>query len=213
MSEDKRRIRNEDELRDFFHGTLAGNPSPRTKRMGIAGVVVDTELRREVMTGINEGRIVISGRVLDFEFKSMGGGVWRCTIPVQLQADMAEQLTTDNQNKKTMKNQILEQAQSAALAPIISSDLLGNDFVKNVEDNSDERMKRLRLTFTNDYGISIIQGSTSYGGEEGLYEIAPLNKNGSLDGSYLDEDDQGDDVLGHLDEKQVEYYIRKMANL
>jgi hypothetical protein len=82
MNEDNRRIRNEDELRKFFYATLAGDASPVQKRRGEAGVMVDTKLRREVLTGIDEGKIIINGRVLSYQFKSLGGGVWKCTLPV-----------------------------------------------------------------------------------------------------------------------------------
>jgi len=72
---------------------------------------------------------------------------------------------------------------------------------------------RARVVFTNGYALSIIRGEYTHGGDEGLYEIAPMGLNGHLDGNLLDEEDQGDDVLGWCDEAKVNYYITKLANL
>ena len=82
MSTDTRRIKSEDELNNFFFYHLAGNPTPVIKKRGIAGVVVDTKLRRDVLTGQREGNITINGTVLQYQFKSLGGGVWKCTLPI-----------------------------------------------------------------------------------------------------------------------------------
>lgn len=49
--------------------------------------------------------------------------------------------------------------------------------IVDMEDRSGDGMKRLRLTFANGYGISIISGWTAYG----EYEIAVIGRNGSLD--------------------------------
>jgi hypothetical protein len=85
--------------------------------------------------------------------------------------------------------------------------------IEDVEDRSDELMSRLWVIFTNGYGLSIIRGEYSYGYEQGLFEIAPINKHGELDGDLFDEDDQGDDVLGHADPEKINYYMRKLALL
>lgn len=91
----------------------------------------------------------------------------------------------------------------ADLAPLIAK----------TEDRSDELMSRLRVIFANGYELSIIFGEGSYGYEQGLFEIAPINKHGGVDGNLLDEDDQGDNVLGHADPEKIGYYMRKLALL
>lgn len=90
---------------------------------------------------------------------------------------------------------------------------VGESFIKGIEDRSDSLMSRVRLTFQNGYGLSIIRGEYSYGGPQGLFEIAPLDKQGELDGSLLNEEDQGDDVLGHCDLDKVKYYIKKIGSM
>ena len=102
-----------------------------------------------------------------------------------------------------MKTQIVRDNTPADLAPLIAK----------TEDRSDERMSRLLVIFTNGYELSIIFGKYSYGYEQGLFEIAPINKRGELDGSLFDEDDQGNEVLGHVDLEKINYYMRKLALL
>ena len=66
--------------------------------------------------------------------------------------------------------------------------------------------------FNNGYGVSIIQSPNSYGGDEGLYELAVLEGN---------EDEYEicyhtpitSDVLGHLTEEQVESYLAEIEKL
>ena len=84
--------------------------------------------------------------------------------------------------------------------------------ITKIEDRSDTYMQRLRITFTNGYGLSIIRGEHSYGNEFGV-EIAPFNPQGKLDGSLFDEDDQGDDVLGWCDQTKVNHYLTKLSSL
>ena len=76
------------------------------------------------------------------------------------------------------------------------------------KDLSSDGWARLRLTFPNGYGISIVQGEESYGGAEGLFEIAPINQEGDLDGSVLGEED---DVLGYLTKENVIRYAHMIA--
>lgn len=91
--------------------------------------------------------------------------------------------------------------------------LAKTDTVHSWMDNSDPNMKRLRIRFKNGYGLSVIQGEHSYGGDRGLFEIAPVNSEGKLDGSLLDPKDQGDDVLGYCTVEDVHRYIVKLGNL
>lgn len=63
-------------------------------------------------------------------------------------------------------------------------------------------------TFPNGYGVSVVCGPNSYGGNDGLFELAVL-KNGAI--CY----DSGitEDVLGHLDEQGVEKYLAEVESL
>lgn len=86
-------------------------------------------------------------------------------------------------------------------------------FIAGVEDRSNEVMKRVAITFKNGYSLSIIRGEYSYGGPTGLFEIAVIDTNGELNGSLLDEDDQGDSVLGYCTPEKVTHYVSKIAHL
>ena len=75
--------------------------------------------------------------------------------------------------------------------------------------------------FDNGYGVSVIQSPNSYGGDEGLYELAVLKR-------YVQKDYGAgfshkweiccdthitDDVLGHLTEEQVESTLAEIEKL
>lgn len=66
-----------------------------------------------------------------------------------------------------------------------------------------------RVQFDNGFGASIVKGPYTYGGPEGLYEIAVLDKNGSL--TY--ETPITNDVLGHLTEDDVTNILSQIQNL
>ena len=51
-----------------------------------------------------------------------------------------------------------------------------------------------RIMFENGYGVSVVCHSFSYGGKNGLYELAVLD----TDGEITYETDVTDDVMGHL---------------
>jgi hypothetical protein len=56
-----------------------------------------------------------------------------------------------------------------------------------------------RIMFENGYGVSVVCHSFSYGGKNGLYELAVLD----TDGEITYETDVTDDVIGHLTPEQV----------
>lgn len=85
--------------------------------------------------------------------------------------------------------------------------------IASVEDRTNSYMDRVRVIFTNGYSLSIIRGDGSYGGPEGLFEIAPLHPNGESGGDLFDEQDQGDDVLGYCGLERINHYMRKLAYL
>ncbi len=70
-------------------------------------------------------------------------------------------------------------------------------------------MNSIQIHFKNRYILSVIIGSCTYGGDQGLFEIGPICPENGLDGSLLD---LGDDVLGYLTSEEVWQYVIKMAN-
>jgi len=66
-----------------------------------------------------------------------------------------------------------------------------------------------RIKFDNGYGASIVQGPHTYGGEDGLYELAVLNSNGDL----IYDTPITSDVEGYLSEAQVTDLLIKIQQL
>jgi hypothetical protein len=66
-----------------------------------------------------------------------------------------------------------------------------------------------RITFENGYGASVVQTFFSYGGEEGLYELAVLDSNGQLTYSTP----ITDDVEGRLTEDDVTKLLEQIQKL
>lgn len=77
-----------------------------------------------------------------------------------------------------------------------------------IKDNSGFGMDRIRITFKNGYSLSVIRGDFSYGGQRGLFEVAPFTKKGEMSGSLLNF--KGDDVKGYLSIEEVNSYIQQM---
>ena len=66
--------------------------------------------------------------------------------------------------------------------------------------------------FPNGWGISVIQGPSSYGGSRGLYEIAVLK--GTEHSWKISYDTHiTDDVEGHLNIEEVEKYLNQVERL
>lgn len=59
--------------------------------------------------------------------------------------------------------------------------------------------ERAVLTFENGYGVSVIRGAYSYGGRQGLFELAVLG----LDGEVAYDTPVTGDVLGYLTPEKV----------
>ena len=59
--------------------------------------------------------------------------------------------------------------------------------------------KKARMHFDNGYGVSVVCHSFSYGGKNGLYELAVLD----TDGEITYETDVTDDVIGYLTPDKV----------
>lgn len=66
-----------------------------------------------------------------------------------------------------------------------------------------------RIKFPNGYGASIVKGPYSYGGRDGLFELAVLGSNGEI--SY--ETPITDDVVGYLTEDGVSVLLAEIELL
>lgn len=66
-----------------------------------------------------------------------------------------------------------------------------------------------RIIFDNGYGATIVQGPHSYGGSDGLYELAVIGKNDEI---CYDTPVTGD-VEGYLSEAQVTDLLIKIQQL
>jgi phosphoglucomutase len=69
--------------------------------------------------------------------------------------------------------------------------------------------KQAVVQFENGYGASIVQSTFTYGGEDGLYELAVFGKDGQI--TY--ETPITDDVIGHLTEDGVSEVLIQIQSL
>jgi len=67
-----------------------------------------------------------------------------------------------------------------------------------------------RIQFDNGYGASIVSHNYSYGGKEGLYELAVLDENGKL---HYDNPISNVDVKGYLNESEVTEILKQIQEL
>jgi len=70
------------------------------------------------------------------------------------------------------------------------------------------------LLFDNNFGVSVIKGPYSHGGDKGLYELAVIYMAPDMDESKIHYDNevaQGD-VRGHLTEDEVSELIEQVYN-
>lgn len=66
-----------------------------------------------------------------------------------------------------------------------------------------------QIEFPNGYGASVIRGRFSYGGDQGLYELAVLNAHGDL--TY--DTPVTDDVEGYCSEQRITELLQQIAAL
>ena len=66
-----------------------------------------------------------------------------------------------------------------------------------------------RITFDNGYGASVVKTPYSYGGKNGLYELAVLSEDGEI--TY--NTDITDDVMGYLSPEDVTDIMSKIQTL
>jgi len=69
--------------------------------------------------------------------------------------------------------------------------------------------KKARMHFDNGYGVSVVSHNHSYGGRDGLYEVAVLDKDGLL--TY--ETPVTNDVIGYLSEEDVTDVMKQVQEL
>lgn len=69
--------------------------------------------------------------------------------------------------------------------------------------------KQCIVQYPNGYGASIVQGPHTYGGPNGLYELAVFGKNGEI--TY--DTPITNDVLGYLSEQELEKILLDIKNL
>lgn len=65
-----------------------------------------------------------------------------------------------------------------------------------------------RISFPNGYSASVVCGPYTYGGPEGLYEVAVLH-----DGAIVYDTPVTSDVLGHLSQDDVTRILNEVASL
>jgi hypothetical protein len=70
-------------------------------------------------------------------------------------------------------------------------------------------LKAARIIFDNGYGASVVTGPHTYGGDEGLYELATLGQDGKL--TYATS--VTNDVEGYLTEEDVTKLLTQIQNL
>lgn len=68
---------------------------------------------------------------------------------------------------------------------------------------------RARVEFDNGYGASIVKTELSYGGRDGLYELAVLDSTGDI----VYDTPITDDVLGYLTEDDVMKVLKQIQEL
>jgi hypothetical protein len=69
--------------------------------------------------------------------------------------------------------------------------------------------KQCLVQFPNGYGASIVQSEYTYGGKDGLYELAVFGQDGEI--TY--DTPITNDVLGYLSEQEVEKILTNIKNL
>jgi hypothetical protein len=66
-----------------------------------------------------------------------------------------------------------------------------------------------RMMFENGYGVSVVSHTYSYGGKDGLFEVAVLDKDGDL--TY--DTPVTNDVIGYLTEEDVTDVMKQVQEL
>jgi hypothetical protein len=77
------------------------------------------------------------------------------------------------------------------------------------KDDKQRGLSAARIIFDNGYGASVVVGPYTYGGEDGLYELGVLGKDGKL--CY--DTPITEDVEGYLTEEGVTEFLKQIQSL
>ena len=80
---------------------------------------------------------------------------------------------------------------------------------KKIEDASILIGVKCQMVFENGYGVSVVSHTHSYGGKDGLFEIAVLGKDGDL--TY--DTPVTNDVIGYLSQEEVTDIMKQVQEL
>ena len=77
------------------------------------------------------------------------------------------------------------------------------------KQDNERGLSAAKVVFENGYGASVVIGEHTYGGRDGLYELAVLGKNGRLtyDTPIMD------DVIGYLTQQEVTDLMEQIQKL
>ena len=80
---------------------------------------------------------------------------------------------------------------------------------EKIENDSHRIGMKCRMMFENGYGVSVVSHTHSYGGKDGLFEVAVLGKDGDI--SY--DTPVTDDVIGYLNPEDVTEIMENVQSL
>jgi hypothetical protein len=85
---------------------------------------------------------------------------------------------------------------------------------EDLEFSYDELGEHAHMLFDNDYGVSVVRGRYTYGGAEGLYELAVIHMPKGAKVSRLCYDTPvTNDVMGHLEPQDITDVMKQVAEL
>ena len=80
---------------------------------------------------------------------------------------------------------------------------------EKIEDSPYQTGVTSRMVFENGYGVSVVSHTYSYGGKDGLFEVAVLGKDGDL--TY--DTPVTNDVIGYLEPEGVAEIMEQVQGL
>ena len=80
---------------------------------------------------------------------------------------------------------------------------------EKIEDATNLIGVKCRMVFENGYGVSVVSHTHSYGGKDGLFEIAVLGKDGDINYDTL----VTSDVIGYLNSEEVTDIMEQVQEL
>ena len=85
---------------------------------------------------------------------------------------------------------------------------------EDLEFSRDELGEHAHMLFDNDYGVSVVRGMYTYGGNKGLYELAVIHMPKGAKVSRLCYDTPvTNDVMGHLEPQDITDVMKQVAEL